>query len=128
MKKMPEVKRVWYRAICVAVIILLSASCAEEDGLPDESLLIGIWRTGTLYYEYNANHSGSTWDTGEDVTKDEAQGFTWTLNGSTLTQLHIIVQETRATVPKVYTVTELTGTSLIYRDDFGKSYSFTIAE
>jgi hypothetical protein len=29
------------------------------------------------------------------------------------------------TVPKVYTVTELTETTLKYKDDFGGSFSFT---
>jgi len=28
-------------------------------------------------------------------------------------------------IPKVYTVTTLTETSLKYKDDFGKTYSFT---
>ena len=64
-----------------------------------------------------------TWDEADDVTEDEAQLFTWTLVESELTHIHIL--EMGGTVPKVYTVTELTATSLKYKDDFGKSFSFT---
>ncbi|MDI9545652.1 MAG: hypothetical protein QM282_07285 [Bacteroidota bacterium] len=37
--------------------------------------------------------------------------------------MHIL--EVGGVVPKVYTVTELTATSLKYEDEFGKTYSFT---
>jgi hypothetical protein len=33
--------------------------------------------------------------------------------------------EVGGNVPKVYTVTELTETTLKYQDDFGKTYTFT---
>ncbi|KAA6309357.1 hypothetical protein EZS27_039131 [termite gut metagenome] len=120
-------KRIWYGAAFVFAITLLFTSCTPEDESFDELLLPGVWQAGTLYYKYNSNHSGATWDTSDDVTESEAQEFTWTLSGSMLTQLHIeaVLPETRATVPKVYTVMKLTETSLIYKDDFSKSWSFT---
>ncbi|KAA6342412.1 hypothetical protein EZS27_009852 [termite gut metagenome] len=122
-------KRLLYGAAFVFAITLLFTSCTPEDESFDELLLPGVWQAGTFHYKYNSNHSGTTWDTSDNVTESEAQEFTWTLSGSTLTQLHIIVEvvlpETRATVPKVYTVTKLTETSLIYKDDFSKSWSFT---
>lgn len=33
--------------------------------------------------------------------------------------------EVGGNVPKVYTVTKLTSTTLSYEDDYGKSYTFT---
>ncbi len=113
------------KVLFLATVILLSSalfnSCKKEESF-DEVLLYGKWKQGTLYYKYSADHKGSTWDTADDVTEEEAQPFTWTLDNSDLTQIHIM--EMGPGVPKSYTVTELTATSLKYHDDFNKSYSF----
>ena len=116
------------KKLFVCLVVLFSASvlfnsCQKEDEFFDESLLIGKWVSGTVYYKYLSNYSGKTWDTADDVTEAEAQSFTWTLVKSELTHIHIL--ETGGSVPKVYTVTTLTATSLKYKDDFGTSYSFT---
>jgi len=81
------------------------------------------WVPGTVYYSYFSDYSGKIWDTSDDVTEAEAQSFTWTLVKSELTHIHIM--EVGGNVPKVYTVTELTATSLKYKDGFGKTFSFT---
>jgi len=112
--------------VCLLVVFSFSFllnSCSEEETSFDESLLIGKWVSGTVYYKYIADHTGKTWDTGDDVTEAEAQPFSWTLVQSELTHIHIL--ETGGSVPKVYTVTDLTATSLKYKDDFGKTYSFS---
>ena len=58
-----------------------------------------------------------------EYTEEEGLPFTWTLESAELTHIHIM--ETGGSgVPKIYTVTELTETSLKYKDDFGKTYSF----
>lgn len=101
---------------------LFIVSCEKLDDF-DQSLLVGKWQSGSLYYRYLSNGNGYTWDEGDDVSEDEAQDFTWTLVQSELTHIHIL--EIGGTVPKVYTVTELTSTILTYEDDFGKSFSFT---
>ncbi len=105
------------------VVSLLAVSCEPEEESFDESLLIGKWKSGTLYYKYLADGTGGTWDTSDDVTEEEAQAFTWTLVKSELTHIHIL--EMGGKVPKIYTVTELTATSLKYHDDFGVNFSFT---
>jgi hypothetical protein len=101
---------------------LLLVSCEELEEF-DESLLIGKWESGTLYYRYFGDGTGYTWDEGDDVTEEEAQDFTWTLVESELRQNHIL--EIGGTVPKIYTVLELTSTRLVYEDDFAKRFSFT---
>lgn len=108
--------------VCLSFVVLFS-SCEKEETLYQESFLIGKWVSGTVYYKYLSNYSGSTWDTSDDVTEAEAQSFTWSLVKSELTHIHIL--EVGGNVPKVYTVTELTAGSLKYKDDFGKTYSFT---
>ena len=115
-------KTLFYLTACI-VISFLAVSCEPTDQSFDESLLIGKWQTGTLYYKYLSDGSGATWDTADNVTEAEAQVFTWTLVKSELTHIHVL--EMGGSVPKVYTVTELTATSLKYKDEFGASFSFT---
>lgn len=105
------------------LLTMLFVSCEPEDTVFDETLLYGKWVSGTVHYKYMSDGTGYTWDTADDVTEAEAQDFTWTLEGSDLTQIHIL--EMGGTVPKYYTVTVLTATTLKYKDDFGSSFSFT---
>lgn len=117
------------RIIVVCFITtLITHSCIETPDTEsfDETLLYGKWVSGTLYYTYAQDGNGTTWDTADDVTENEAQSFTWTLEASEFT--HIYVLEIGGTVPKVYTLTELTDSTLVYEDDFAKSYSFSKTE
>lgn len=102
----------------------LFSSCEFEELTFDDTLLFGKWQSGTEFYRYEMDGTGAAWDTADDVTEAEAQGFTWTLVQSELTHIHVM-EMGGSGVPKVYTVTQLTATSLRYRDDFGKSYAFT---
>ena len=106
-------------------IALLMAGCDNFNHKEkfDKELLSGYWVSGTLYEYYNANGTGYTWDILDDVTEEEAQPFTWTLEKSTLTQVHKM--EMGGNVPKIYTVTKLNTTTLEYHDDYGKYYTFT---
>ena len=115
-------KAIYYLSMCIAFSIL-AVSCEVDPTGFDESLLIGKWQSGTLFYKYLNDGTGGTWDTFDDVTEAEAQAFTWTLVAAELTHIHIL--EIGGTVPKVYTVTELTATTLKYHDDFGVEWSFT---
>jgi hypothetical protein len=108
--------------VCFSFSFLFN-SCEQDEVFFQESLLMGKWVSGTVYYKYLSNYSGKTWDTADDVTEAEAQPFTWTLVKSELTHIHIMT--VGGNVPKVYTVTELTATSLKYKDGFGKTFSFT---
>jgi len=107
----------------IAISTLMFSSCEPEQESFQESFLIGKWVSGTVYYKYLSNYKGTTWDTSDDVTEAEGQAFTWSLVQSELTHIHIM--EVGGNVPKVFTVTELTATSLKYKDSFGKTYSFT---
>ena len=96
-------------------------SCEKDDDF-NESLLYGKWESGTLYYKYNQNHTGASWDTKDDVTEDEAQGFKWSLVKSELSHIHTIQMGGGA--PEVVTVTTLTSTTLKFNDGYDY-YSFT---
>ena len=107
---------------CLIVLLMAGCDLFNHDEKFDKTLLSGYWVKGTLHEFYNANGTGYTWDTADDVTEEEAQPFTWTLEKATLTQIHQM--ETGGNVPKTYTVTKLNTTSLEYHDDYGKYYSF----
>ena len=106
------------------LVSILAVSCEPiEEEFFEETFLIGKWQSGTLFYKYLDGGTGATWDTADDVTEEEAQEYTWTLVNAELTHIHIL--EIGGSVPKVYTLTELTATSLKYHDDFGVEFSFT---
>jgi len=107
----------------IIVLTILAVSCTKEEVTYDEDLLTGKWQSGTLFYKYLSNGTGGTWDTSDDVTEAEAQAFTWTLVNDLMTHIHVL--EMGGSVPKIYTVTELTATSLKYHDDFGVNFTFT---
>jgi len=117
-------KKIASMALCFVSIILLSTSCTkEEDKDFDQQLLLGKWVSGTEYYRYDAGGSGATWDTADDVKEEEAQKFTWKLEKEDLTHIHIL-EDGNTAVPKVYTVTELSATTLSYKDYTGKIHTY----
>ncbi|MCT4639222.1 MAG: lipocalin family protein [Bacteroidales bacterium] len=111
--------------LLVASIALIAVSCKKDDPEVsfDESLIIGKWKSGTLFERYDIGKTGATWDTADDVDESEAQTFTWTLEKDQLEQIHII--QNGGKVPKTYTVTALTATTLSYKDNFGKTKTFS---
>jgi len=112
-----------YSAIILTIIVTI-VSCTPVESF-DEALLIGKWKSGTLYYRYDNTGSGATWDTADDVTEAEGTKFTWILDQSDLTQI-LQMDISGATVTKAYTVTKLTSTTLEYKDELsGKTYTFT---
>jgi len=105
----------------------LFVSCEPDEPMSfDESLLIGKWVEGTVYERYNADNTGYTWDTSDDVSEEEAQDFTWSLDEDQLVQIHIM--EIGGNIPKTYTVTELGESYLTYQDDYGTVHSFEKVE
>lgn len=125
-------------AVMAITAIVMSSCGISSDVEYDKALMVGKWEEPSRLYEdvdtgeklqgynyevYKADGTGYTWDTADDVTEAEAQKFTWTLEGDDLTQIHIM--EMGASVPKVYTVTNLTETELSYKDEYGKTHSFT---
>jgi len=109
------------------VLALGLASCEPLEVILDEGLLIGKWQSQagdkTEFYRYDADYTGVTWDTADDVTEAEAQAFEWTLVKDDLSHYHIMSTGGNK-VPKFYKVTELTATSLKYKDDFNKEFVF----
>ncbi len=109
----------------VAAAQLALVGCHEETESFDITLLPGKWVAGTEYYRYDNDGTGVTWDTGEDVSEEEAQAFTWEFNDETnrLTLIHQM--EMGGVVPKYYTLKALTATQLSYSDNYGQTMTYT---
>lgn len=105
------------------VALLTTTGCKEESTF-DGDLLVGKWVTGTEYWRYDADGTGATWDTGDDVQEEEAQPFTWEFDAQTslLTQVHQM--EMGGVIPKSYTITALDASKLEYKDRLGQVFSF----
>jgi hypothetical protein len=120
-------KRIAFYLMVIVLSAVTFTACSPDSEF-EETLLIGKWKSNisptTEYYRYDAMGTGVTWDTGEDVTEAEGQAFTWMLDQDDLTQIHIIEVGNGNSVTKKYTVTELTATTLKYKDS-SKNYSFT---
>ena len=119
-------KKTLYFLFSLLLISALFHSCGKEEEF-DETLLYGRWEpvSGTsLHFRYDSNHKGVTWNPKVDQYESEGQEFEWELVKSELTQIHLMETVEGVVIPKVYTVTELTATSLKYKDSFS-SYSFS---
>lgn len=104
--------------------LLIFASCGKDkDTEIDSSLLPGKWvRQGTQeYWRYYSSGNGVTWDEAEDISEEESNlTFTWTLNGDELTHVFSGAAGNQA-VPKVYTVTSLTSSTMVWTDFYGST-------
>ena len=132
-------KKLLHFFLCLIVALSFSA-CGDitTENDYDASLLYGKWQEGTVFEHYYSSNiervlangdtvqvNGTTWDEGDDVSEDEAQLFNWTLTGSTLKHEHV---GTFVMVAKIYTVTSLTSSELVYKDDYGTSHHFSKVE
>lgn len=86
----------------------------------DPALLAGEWINGSEHEQYIAGGGGKRWDTGDDVSRSEAQSFNWTMDSNLLT-----IKYTMAfggLMIRMYVVTYVDDETLVYRDSYGDSY------
>ena len=98
-----------------------------EDETFDSDLLIGLWKSGTVFYRYNADGSGITWDTADDVMESEGSKFTWEINKKQLFHYHRM-EISNAIIPKTYNINNLDLVNLDYSDDYNVKSSFVKVE
>ena len=130
-------KRFLFGITTLCLVAATMSSCiwfGGNDPKFEEDLLIGKWQNDNNPGEYwvystetdsTGNYQyGHTWDENDDVYEtdltDYGNGwFKWKLEKTDLTHIHLM-ENGGAEVPKVYTVTTLTETSLIYKEDLTK--------
>lgn len=95
----------------------------------DETMLVGKWSAQDNpqeFWRYDKDHTGETWDQSEDVQEGEGTHYNWSV---TEDQLQIdLYGEMGQHVYKDYTVTYQTRDSLVWKDLYGNSRSFTRSE
>lgn len=92
----------------------------------DEDLLIGVWKENELYYRYNDDGTGVTWDLADDVQEDEGTEVEWTLDHNLFT--HLYHMEIGGIIPKVYNMKVLDLDVMEYEDDYGVNHKFSRVE
>lgn len=125
-------------ALCILALIIWNISKPKEykpeivepevfeDQVYDSDMIIGLWQSGSVYYRYNEDGSGCTWDTADDVMESEASKFTWELNKRRF--LHFHQMEIGGIIPKAYTITKLDLANMEYKDDFDVKSVFVKVE
>lgn len=125
------------------LVIMTFFSCGKDNEFSVEDLY-GYWQEDsntehvvrfmtaaqdTVYEDYLYAYE---WDEGDGVTEDMVKEsyhgngwFRWKLVTSDLTEIHLM-DNGGAEIPKVYTVTTLSASKLVYKEKEGsRSYSFT---
>ena len=109
---------------CLLLLIFLVSGCVDPTVTTiDATLLPGTWKEGDYYEKYYDDGNAAYWNLEDDYDEEESIPFTWKLEDDVLTQYH--ETEFGAVIPKVYTINQLTTTSLIYSYDFDVSHTFT---
>lgn len=115
-----------FSVIALVMMAVLVTSCGNGTDIEvDSNQIYGKWHDGTLYERYDVDGTGATWDLADDVTEEEAQRFSWTLNGNRLLQEH--QGEMSFVVYKEYTVNRLNAFVFSYEDEYGFGHSFVRA-
>ena len=110
------IRKLFVFSLVLSVFILFNSCQKESRNKFDETLLYGKWVDGTEYFKYNPDKTGSYWDIDDDVDEDEAQPFTWSLNGSKLRLSHHYFGGGISF--ENFTVTQLTSSTLRAIDDY----------
>lgn len=98
-----------------------------EDEVFDTDMILGLWQDGTVFYRYNDDYTGITWDTADDITELEGSAFTWEVNKKRFTHYYQM-EISNAIIPKTYTITKLDLSNLEYKDDYNVEHIFTKLE
>lgn len=98
-----------------------------EDQVYDTDMLIGLWQSGTVFYRFNEDGSGVTWDTADDVSELEGGKFTWEVKKKRFIHYHKM-EINDAIIPKSYNINKLDLMNLEYVDDFDVKSTFIKVE
>lgn len=99
--------------------ILFQKSRRQQQDMTEEyqSMLPGLWQCGThVYYRFNNDGTGHTWDTDDDLTENEASPFNWQILNGKLVLSH----QLRMTgfIPRMYQIDAIDRGSLQFHDPY----------
>ncbi len=98
-----------------------------EDQVYDTDLIIGLWQAGSLFYRFNEDYTGVTWDSADDVTELEGSKLTWEVNKSRFIHYHHM-EVNDAIIPKAYNIIKLDLMNMEIKDDYDVKTAFIKVE
>ncbi len=88
----------------------------------DVDLILGKWKSGTVYYRFDEDGLGATWDVADDIFEEEASSFKWDIDHSRFVHYHKM--HNGVIIPKVYKISSLDLNTFIFIDDYGNEHLF----
>lgn len=83
----------------------------------NKTMIVGLWqKDGHVYYRFNADGTGHTWDTNDDLTEDEASLFNWEAYDKAILMTHKM--KLRGIVPRYYELDRLNNFDLRFHDTY----------
>jgi hypothetical protein len=114
--------------LLIAALAIMASGCGKEQPHinVDPAQLEGLWQKSTseVFWRYNGDRTGVTWDASEDITEEESNlTFNWVLSVDELTMVFSGANGNQA-VPKVYTITSIGDAVMTWRDNYGMTQTF----
>lgn len=82
-----------------------------------QTIITGLWqKDGHIYYRFNPDGTGHTWDVADDLTEDEASPFSWEAYDNALMMTHKM--RLRGIVPRYYELDRLNDFDLRFHDTY----------
>lgn len=92
----------------------------------NKEMLVGLWnKDGHIYYRFNPDGTGCTWDVNDDLTEDEASEFKWEVFKEAIMLTHKL--RIRGIVPRYYELDILNAFDLRFHDNYS-SYTLERVE
>ena len=83
----------------------------------NKEMLVGLWqKDGHVFYRFDADGTGHTWDVDDDITEDEATSFSWEAYDNAIMMTHKL--RIRGIVPRYYELDRLNAFDLRFHDTY----------
>lgn len=127
-------KKLWIILIIVAVAIAISLTlyfllCPKayypesidprtlHASSANKEILVGLWQSdGHVYYRFNPDGTGHTWDVADDLTEEEASNFNWEAYEEAIMLTHKL--RLRGIVPRYYEIDRINAFDLRFHDSY----------
>lgn len=89
-------------------------------------MMVGLWQCDNhVYYRFNADSTGCTWDVDDDITEEEASRFEWKAYEEAIMMTHKL--RIRGVVPRYYELDRLNAFDMRFHDTYS-TYAFERVE
>ena len=88
-----------------------------HESSANKELLVGLWqKDGHVFYRFDADGKGHTWDVNDDITEEEATVFNWEAYDNAIMLTHRLI--IRGIVPRYYELDQLNAFDLRFHDSY----------